>query len=133
MIPAKVRDARAEAGAHIARMVDDAMGFLEASESWTLRPPVTTCGRPACSRHADRRHGEWDWFWEVSRAERTRLARWFDRDGIQIDVLADLLHVDPDTAGACWLASTRIIDADRSMRIRKSGGGYVPGVASLGG
>jgi len=117
-----VKSVRREILADIMRSVDEASGILEAHDAYRIRPPAALIG------------GEWDWYWHLTRPERNRLRKgWMSDTADGPDLIADRFHLPVDEAMAEWLRCTRIIDAARSMQIRKSGGGYVPGSASLGG
>jgi hypothetical protein len=106
----------------IDRIVDEAIGELERHEAWRLAIPGKYAG------------GEWDWFRHLERKEQRRIeSRWMSEFGQGPDLIAHSWHLDVDEAMAEWLRYTRIIHLGLSMKIRKSGRGYVPKSTTVGG
>lgn len=95
-----IDDARAEALITIRLAVDDAAGILESHNATAMSHPGTHTG------------AEWDWFADLSRAEKSRLRRnWFTDRADPPDVIADHFALPIDEAMAEWLRCTRIVDA----------------------
>lgn len=117
-----VKSIRREIMAEVDAKAAEAFGILEIHGALSISPPPTSAG------------GEWDWFAELTRAERARITRrWMSPYGNGPDLIADAFHLPVDEAMAEWVRCTRLIDTAASMHIRKSGSGYVPGSASVGG
>jgi hypothetical protein len=112
---------RAIALDEIDAQADECRGILERTGSHVLGPPVKDAG-------------EWDWFWHLDWAERSRLRRlgWFDPLGPGPDIVADAFELELDEAMDEWLRCTRVIDAATSMHSTPVASGRLPICRSVG-